>query len=55
MKYKYEVYRCYEVTVRDADGNQIGESEFIYTTREDAVKRARELVKEIESEVSENE
>ena len=50
MKLKYKIYKCYEVIIEDKDGNQIGESEFIYTTRTDAKKRAEEMLKEAESE-----
>lgn len=48
MKVKYKIYRCYEITIEDKDGNQVRESEFIYTTRTDAKKRAEEMLKETE-------
>lgn len=49
-KLKYKIYRCYEVRIEDKDGNQIGESEYIYTDRKDAKKRAEEMLKEAENE-----
>ena len=52
MKLKYEIHRCYEVFVVDKDGNQIGESEYIYTDRTDAKKRAEEMLKEAETELN---
>lgn len=49
-KIKYKIYRCYEIIIEDKDGNQIGESEYIYTDRNDAKKRAEEMLKEAEME-----
>lgn len=48
---KIKVVRCYEVYIEDKDGNQITESEYIYTTRDDAKKRGQEMLKEIEEGV----
>ena len=52
MGLKYKIYRCYEVMVVDNAGNQIGESEFIYTDRSDAKKRAEEMLAEAETELN---
>lgn len=50
MKLKYKIYKCYEVAIIDKNDNQIGESEYIYTTSTDAKKRAEEMLKEAEME-----
>ena len=53
MKLRYKIYKCYEVIIEDKDGNQIGESEYIYTTRTDAKQRAEEMLREAEYESEE--
>lgn len=41
----YEIYRCYEIVIRDKDGNQIGESDYVYTGHADAVSMAKHKLK----------
>lgn len=47
-KIKYKIYKCYEIIIEDSYGNQITESEYIYTNYQDAKKRATEMLKEAE-------
>ena len=42
---RYEIYRCYEIVILDKDGNQIGESDYVYTGRADAVSMAKHKLK----------
>ena len=33
---RYKIYRCFEIVILDKDGNQVGESDYVYTSRKDA-------------------
>ena len=45
---KYKIYKCYEIIIENSTGDQIGESEYIYTSYQEAKKRASEMLKEAE-------
>lgn len=36
IQYTYEIYRCYEIIIRDKDGNQVGDAQYWYGTRKGA-------------------
>ena len=42
---RYEIHRCYEIVILDKKGNQVGESDYVYTCRADAEDLAKDMLR----------
>ena len=43
--YHYRIYKCYEIVIEDAEGNEIGEINYCHGTKADAERMAKRELK----------